>query len=453
MNWLRSHIRHALSGVLVLLLVVAAAYVWRTWPNDDEGNAPPLNGVPRNGSPVARGEYLARAADCAACHTVRGGKPFAGGLAFTLPFGKLWSSNITADKETGIGRWSDDDFVRALHEGIRNDGKRLYPAFPYTSYTGLSRSDALAIKAYLFSLPPVHQETPQPALGFPFNQRWAMGFWNAAFFKSERFASDPGRSAQWNQGAYLATALGHCNECHTPRNLGFAVDHGQELAGTMLEGWRAVNITSDAQFGIGTWSDAEVVSYLVDGHADGRGSAAGPMGEAVENSLQYLDPDDARALVAYLRTIAPRAGANPIAVEHRPALAAASTRTLPARMKTEGEGFALFAGACASCHAWDGTGRQSGHASLVGSSSVNDPAGASVTRVILTGVDMRIHGEAVFMPAFGSAYTDEEVAALANYVIGQFGAKAGQVSAMTVARQRCSWPDPSLPRPRRCRTR
>ncbi len=436
MNWLRSHMRSVISSALALLLVAAASYTVLTWPNNDAGIAPPLHGAPANASLVARGEYLARAADCAACHTVRGGKPFAGGLAFTLPFGKLWSSNITADKVTGIGNWSDDDFVRALHEGIRKDGQRLYPAFPYTSYTALSRSDALAIKAYLFSLPSVRQETPKPALGFPFNQRWAMGFWNAAFFKSERFAADPKRSARWNQGAYLATALGHCNECHTPRNLGFALDHGEELGGTLLEGWRAVNITADPKFGIGAWSDDEVANYLVDGHADGRGSAAGPMGEAVENSLQYLDPADARALVAYLRTVGPRSGPNPIDVDHRPTLATSSTRSMPARMKSEGEGFALFAGACASCHAWDGSGRQSGYASLVGSSSVNDPSGASVTKVILKGVDMHIHGRAVFMPAFGNAYSDDEIAALANYVIGQYGSKTGQVSALIVSKQR-----------------
>ena len=436
MNWLRTYIFHVLAGVLALLIATAAGYTWLTWPNNAEGSAPELNGISRNASLIARGEYLARAADCAACHTVRDGKPFAGGLAFTLPFGKLWSSNITADKETGIGQWTDDEFVRALHEGIRNDGQRLYPAFPYTSYTALSRSDALAIKAYLFSLPPVHQETPSPALSFPFNQRWAMGFWNAVFFKSARFESDPKQSAQWNRGAYLATALGHCDECHTPRNLGFALDHGKELSGSPLEGWRAVNITPDARFGIGSWSDVEIVHYLIDGHADGRGSAAGPMGEAVENSLQYLDPDDAKAIVAYLRTVAPQQGKNPIDVDHRPALAMASTRGMPARMKSEGDGFALFAGACASCHAWDGSGRQSDYASLVGSSSVNDPSGASVTQVILKGVDMHIHGQAVFMPAFGNAYSDEEVAALANYVIAQYGTKAGQVSAMTVARQR-----------------
>ena len=351
MNRLRVHVRQLVAGVLTLFVIAAALYAWLTWPNNAEGSAPELNGVIRNASLIARGEYLARAADCAACHTVRGGKPFAGGLAFTLPFGKLWSSNITPDAETGIGRWSDDDFARALREGIRKDGQRLYPAFPYTSYTALSRNDALAIKAYLFSLTPVRQASPRPALYFPFDQRWAMGFWNAIFFKSARFVSDPKRSAQWNQGAYLTTALGHCNECHTPRNLGFALDHNKEFSGTLVEGWRAVNITSDVQFGIGAWSDAEIARYLIDGRADGRGSAAGPMGEAVENSLQYLDPDDARAIVAYLRTIPPQQGTSPIDVDHRPALAVASTRVLPERMKSEGEGFALFAGACASCHA------------------------------------------------------------------------------------------------------
>jgi mono/diheme cytochrome c family protein len=208
------------------------------------------------------------------------------------------------------------------------------------------------------------------------------------------------------------------------------------LSGAPLEGWQAVNITSDAHYGIGAWSDAEIATYLVEGHADGRGSAAGPMGEAVENSLQYLEQDDAQAIVAYLRTVPARSGANLIEIEHHPEAASDSTSAAPAITVPDTKGLALFTGACASCHAYDGSGRQSRYASLVGSSSVNDPAGASVIQVILHGVDMHIHGQAVFMPAFGNAYSDAEIAALANYVIGQYGEKSGQVSAKTVARQR-----------------
>ncbi len=256
-----------------------------------------------------RGEYLTKAADCVACHTVAGsGKPFAGGVAFRLPFGTIYSTNITADDETGIGRWSDDEFVRAVREGVRKGGRHLYPAFPYTSYTQLSRDDVLAIKSYLFSLPNMRQANRPNTLRFPFNQRWVMGFWNAFFFKSQRFAADPSKSAQWNRGAYLATALGHCGECHTPRNFGFGLEQGKALAGEELQGWRAYNITSDPKYGIGSWSDDEIAQYLNTGHADGRGSAAGPMGEAVAHSLQYLNPEDTAALVVYLRSVPAQTG-------------------------------------------------------------------------------------------------------------------------------------------------
>ncbi|MEA3149591.1 MAG: hypothetical protein QOD56_530, partial [Gammaproteobacteria bacterium] len=214
--------KRLLIAVVILAAIGAAAYVALNRTDVSAGTAPVIAGAPASADVLARGEYLTRAADCAACHTVPDAhRPFAGGVAFKLPIGTIYSSNITADTTNGIGGWSDDEFVRAVREGVRNDGQHLYPAFPYTSYTQLSRSDVLAIKAYLLSLPAIKQANRANDLGFPFNQRWAMGFWNAAFFKSQRFAADPSKPADWNSGAYLATALGHCAECHTPRNLGF----------------------------------------------------------------------------------------------------------------------------------------------------------------------------------------------------------------------------------------
>jgi mono/diheme cytochrome c family protein len=423
---------------LCLAIAGAAAYAFLTRSDPAPGNAPLLAGAPADAPQIVRGEYLARAADCIACHTVAGGKPFAGGLPFKLPFGTLYSSNITADKATGIGNYSDDDFVRALHDGIRHDGKRLYPAFPYTSYSQLSRDDALAIKAYLFSLPGVSQPTPQPQLMFPFNQRWAMGFWNAVFFRSARFEPVAGKPAAWNSGAYLAIALAHCAECHTPRNIGFALDHRNELGGAVVNGWQAPNITADREHGIGAWSDADLYQYLRSGHAHGHGSAAGPMGEAVENSLQYLHPDDLQALITYLRSVPPRAGDKPTTIDARPASAARSgpyapSRNLPAGLQ---EGLRLFEGSCASCHQWNGDGQQSSYAALLGARSVNDPSGRNVTQMILHGVKMRIGSEEVAMPSFGAAFTDEEIAQLSNYVIFQFGGKQGRTTAATVAAQR-----------------
>jgi mono/diheme cytochrome c family protein len=318
---------------------------------------------------------------------------------------------------------------------VRNDGRHLYPAFPYTSYTRLSRSDVLAIKAYLFSLPAIDQVNRANELAFPFNQRWAMGFWNAAFFKSQRFVPDPSRSAQWNGGAYLATALGHCRECHTPRNLGYGLDHGHELAGQELQGWRAYNITPDPTYGIGSWTAAETARYLRTGHVDGRASASGPMGEAVAHSLQFLTDEDMAALVAYLRSLPPDKGEHPIEIDSQapPPAAAAPVQDASG---AQARGFELFEGACASCHQWDGSGRQSSYAALFGTRGVNDASGANVTQAILQGVNLRIGDSYVYMPAFGRAYSDTEVAALANYVVSRFGGKPATVTARDVAERR-----------------
>jgi len=429
-----------LFKLLVAVFVVGAAlYFFLNRTDKSEGEAPVLAGAPADAALLVRGEYLAKAADCIACHTVPGkGEPFAGGLPFVLPFGTIYSSNITADPATGIGNWSDEQFVRAMHDGVRADGKRLYPAFPYTAYTALSRKDVLAIKAYLFSLPQVKQPNREPDLGFPFNQRWAMGLWNAAFFKSRRFEADPSQPPAWNQGKYLATALGHCAECHTPRNFAFALETSNNLAGETVQGWRAYNITSDAKNGIGGWSDAEIAAYLTTGHADGRGSASGPMGEAVEHSLQYLKAEDTAALVSYLRTVPAKAGKEPIEIDAKAPWAVASSAAAPAANTAEGheQGLRLFAAACASCHQWNGQGQQTSYASLLGTRGVNDPGGANVTQMILRGVKMRVHDNEVYMPAFDKAYTDTEVAALANYVIAQFGNKQGTVTPEFVAKQR-----------------
>src|SRR3979490_2812081 len=273
---------------------------------DYRGTKPP--GVPAalaQASLVERGAYLARAADCMVCHTAQGGKEYAGGLGFKLPFGTLYSTNITPDKETGIGNYTDQDFLNAVHRGIRRDGARLYPAMPFPSYTYMTDADALAIKAYLFSLPPVRAPAPENTLMFPFNQRWAMTFWSAVFNRDSRSASHTSKSPEWNRGAYLSEALAHCGECHTPRNLALALDNRRKFVGAVTAGWRAYNITSDKATGIGAWADDDLVSYLAIGHANGHGTASGPMGEAVDRSFNYMVGEDIRAVVAYLRTVPP----------------------------------------------------------------------------------------------------------------------------------------------------
>ena len=379
-------------------------------------------------SEIARGEYLAKAADCMVCHTARGGKEYAGGLGFKLPFGALYSTNITPDKDTGIGNYSDDDFLNALHRGVRRDGARLYPAMPYTSYTYITDADALAIKAYLFSLPPVHAAAPANTLTFPFNQRWGMIFWSALFNPDTRFEADTSKSSEWNRGAYLAEALAHCGECHTPRNLAFGLDNRKKFAGAVAAGWRAFNISSDKTTGIGAWHDDDLISYLSVGHARGHGTASGPMGEVIDQSFSEMAPEDIRAVVAYLRSVPAIAS---------PDLPATLAPAAPASHRDGGtpdpRGKMVFEGACVSCHGWTGESSISPTATLTGAWSVNDPSATNVAQIVIAGTRRRTPEGAISMPAFGNAYSDEEIAAVANYVTARFGSKGSQITAGDVA--------------------
>lgn len=431
--------KRRVTALVAALLIAATGFLVRQQPSTEPGEAPLLAGAPPEMPVPQRGEYLAKAADCVACHTAPGGQPFAGGLAFKLPFGRLYSSNITGDEETGIGAWTDDEFVRAMHEGVRKDGQRLYPAFPYTSYTQLSRTDILAIKAYLMSLPKIRQPRIESELSFPFNQRWGLAVWNALFFKNQRFEPDTARSDVWNTGAYLVSTLAHCAECHTPRNAAFGLKNAQALSGAGLDGWYAPNITSDPTYGIGQWSDRDVFAYLQTGHAPGRGSAGGPMGEAVAHSLQHLAPEDLAAIVIYLRSVPARPGDTSLAIAARPpqSVLASSANAPPRNTPTDlVAGQRLFAASCAGCHRWDGAGRQSQHAALLQIRSVNDPLGRTLTKMVLHGIKLKVRGTDVFMPSFGDSLSDVEIAQLANFVVAHYGGKRGEVTAQSVAEQR-----------------
>jgi mono/diheme cytochrome c family protein len=380
---------------------------------------------------VARGEYLARAGDCIACHTAPGSTPYGGGLAFKLPFGTLYSRNITPDVDTGIGSWSDDDFVRAMQQGIAKNGEYLYPVFPYTAYTKLSRDDILAIKAYLFSLPPAHSVPPENTLSFPYNQRWALAFWNFFFNPDQRLASDLAQSAEWNRGQYLVEGLEHCGECHTPRRVTQSLDNSRKFAGAVAQGWMAYNITSDAQSGIGGWSDDSLTSFLTTAHAPGHSSASGPMAEVVVDSLQYLFPDDIHAIVVYLHSIAP--------IQTVPAIAenppAASGAVPPA-----GLGQQVFAGNCANCHNWDGNGVQSPYAALIGSRTVNDASATNLLAILLSGSKLPLPAQHIYMPPFSRGHSDDELAAVANFVNGYFGDGSATVTAADVDKTRKTLP-------------
>jgi mono/diheme cytochrome c family protein len=433
-----------LVSVVVIVAVAAAIGVWLVRGPGPmafaDGPKVPLadyhaghpTGVPAKlaqAGEVERGEYLAKAADCMACHSKPGGQDYAGGLGFKLPFGTLYSTNITPDKDTGIGNYSDQDFLNAMHRGVRRDGARLYPAMPYTSYTSMTDEDALAIKAYLFSLPPVRSPAAANTLAFPFNQRWAMMVWSAVFNRDERFTPDTSKSLAWNRGAYLAEALAHCGECHTPRNLGFALDNRNKFAGAVTAGWRAYNISSDKATGVGGWSDDDLAAYLSAGHAAGHGTASGPMGEAVDRSLSYLTTDDIKALVAYVKSVPAVAS---------PDLAAPPAPPAPASHKDGGgagniRGKLVFEGACVSCHGWSGESLVSPLATLTGATAVNDPSAVNVAQIVISGTRRLRPEGALSMPAFGKAYSDDEVAAVANYVTARFGGKGSSLTAQDVA--------------------
>jgi mono/diheme cytochrome c family protein len=379
--------------------------------------------------PIKRGEYLARAADCEVCHTAPVGAAYAGGLAFLLPFGTLYSTNITADKESGIGDYSDAEFLNAVQRGIRKDGTRLYPAMPYPSYTYMTDADALAIKAYLFSRPAVHKENNADTLGFPYNQRWSMIFWSWFFNANSRFEPNTAQSPQWNRGAYLAEALAHCGECHTLRNLAFALDNRKKFAGAVTAGWHAFNITSDKGTGIGGWSDSEVFAYLSKGHTLNRGTAAGPMGEAVDQSFSRMSESDVRALTVYLRSV-------PVIAS--PDLPVTIAPPAPAR-HDEGSATAdvlgkkVFQEACVSCHDWTGVSAISSYATIAGTRAVNDPAATNVVQIVISGTRRLNPKGVISMPAFGAVYSDTEIAAVANYVTARFGSAPSRITSKDVA--------------------
>ena len=440
--------RYGLIGVAAIGAVVLLVLLWTIFGPGPMSFAsgkmaaladyqgPDPTGVPASlssASVVARGEYLARAADCAACHTAEGGTPFAGGRAFVLPFGTLYSPNITPDTDTGIGKYSDADFLKAVRQGVRSDGAGLYPAMPYPSYAGITDADALAIKAYLFSLAPVHTSVPENTLIFPVNQRWLMRVWSMLFNSDNRFQPNIAQSPQWNRGAYLTEALEHCGECHTPRSLFQSLDHRRKFAGTVQAGWWAYNITADHDSGVGAWSDADLAAYLSTGHADGRGSAAGPMAEAVNLSLRHLTDDDIAAMVAYLRTVPPIASSDlpapketPASTSHREGVAA----------NDNAKGKLIFEGACASCHGWTGESPLIADATLVVTRAVNDPTATNVAQVVLFGARRQTEDGSVFMPPFGNAYSDAEVAAVANYVTARFGGTSSKLTAKDIASMR-----------------
>jgi mono/diheme cytochrome c family protein len=378
---------------------------------------------------IERGRYLAVLGDCVGCHTAPGGKPFAGGAALETPFGALIGPNITPDVATGVGAWSEEDFRRAMHEGIGRDGARLYPAMPYPAYTKVTRDDVSAIWAYLRSLDPVRNEVQPNQLRFPFNvRRPATSTWDLINFQPGVFQPNPAKSDAWNRGAYLVEGLGHCGTCHTPKNI-TGGDRGSEaLQGALLQDWYAPDLTEDPRTGIGSWSIEEIVRYLKTG-ANSYDIASGPMAEAVANSTSKMTDADLLAIATYLKDRAPRSGR---AVT---ALAAANPRMVA--------GQAIYEDRCAACHSRSGAGVPNLFPRLASAPLVQSADPTSLIRVVLIGsraVATSAAPTAPAMPAFGWNLNDTEVADVLTYVRNTWGnaASAVQPEDVTKLRERLS---------------
>lgn len=367
---------------------------------------------------LLRGKYLAEIGGCVSCHTAPGGAPFAGGYAMKLPMGTLYTPNITPDQDTGIGSWSDDDFVRAMQKGIAKDGEPLYPAFPYTSFTLMSRADILAIKAYLFSLKPVHNVPPAGHMTFPFNIRPLIAVWNWFFLPDHRFEEDRGRSPAWNRGAYLAQAVAHCGECHTPRSsITQAMQTGRLLAGGVADGWNAYNITSDPVAGIGGWSDDDLGQYLTSGAVPGKGWAAGPMELEVADSTKHLTSDDVAAVITYLRSVPPISGD-----AKTPRYAASDIpRQLSSADMDQMSGASVYGIYCSNCHGASTLPSTDLYPSMAHESTIGATTPDNLIITILEGAHGRVGERDTLMPSFARKFDDAQIANLVNYLYAQYG--------------------------------
>jgi mono/diheme cytochrome c family protein len=372
---------------------------------------------------LKKGEYLARAGDCIACHTAREGKTFAGGLPMKTPFGTLYTSNITPDPETGIGKWSPDQFFQMLHNGRFPDGGLVYPAMPFASYTKVTREDSDAIYAYLRSIPPVRQGNREHDLKFPFNNRSLILGWRTLFFKEGVFKSDPTRSADWNRGAYLVEGLGHCGMCHTAINALGGSSESQAFEGGLIpmQNWYAPSLTSNKEAGLGDWTIEEISDYLRKGVST-RGAVYGPMAEVVYNSLQYLNDDDTRAMAIYLKSLAQ--GTSP-EKPSKPLPSAESSLLLSL-------GKQIYDRECASCHGAVGLGMPPHYPLLAGNQSIQMSSAVNAIRMVLNGgypPGTAGNPTPYGMPPFAQRLSDDEVAAVVTYIRTSWGNRGEPVSA------------------------
>lgn len=399
---------------------------------------------------VAQGRQLATAADCVACHSAPGGKPYAGGLGLGSPLGTIVSSNITPSRNAGIGNYTLAQFTAALREGVRADGAHLYPAMPYTSYARLTDQDVAALYAYfMHDVAPVDTPAPATKLPFPFNIRVSMAFWNALYLDRKPFQAPAGASPEVAHGAYLGLALAHCDTCHTPRGFLMGQDDAHALAGGSLGTWYAPNITSDPVSGIGAWSVDDLVGYLKNGAAPGKAQAAGPMAEAIDHSLRHLSDEDLRDVALWLKaTPRVRASGDTQAAHSygEPGNDLASIRGVPLPARPDDmTGPQIYDAYCASCHQASGQGTDDGLPSLFHNTTLGHGNSDNLVMAILHGVERKGYASTVSMPAFADHLSDHQIQTLGNDLLKRYGRPGVTVDESRVAELRAGGaPSPLL---------
>jgi mono/diheme cytochrome c family protein len=379
---------------------------------DDAPNAPQ----------VRRGQYLVRLGDCASCHTPEGGAPLAGSFGLRTPFGVIYSTNLTSDAQTGIGRLSGDQFYNALHHGVGPRGGNIYPAMPYNYFTRVTRADSDAILAYLKTTPPVSARRPPNRLTFPLNFRELVRAWNALYFREAEFAPNPAHSPERNRGAYIVTGLGHCGSCHTPKTALAGDEDGRALHGGELDNWVAPDLTPNTRTGLGAWSTEEIVQYLRTGR-NAHANAGGPMADVVTNSTSLMTTEDLRAVAVYLASQAPSPTPR-------------SARPNPQSML---RGHAIYSDGCSSCHMIDGGGQPGAFAPLVGNAVAQQSNPAGLTHIILAGSrtgPTPTRPSPLSMPSFAWKLSDQEIADVSTYIRNSWGNQAPPVERNDVASMR-----------------
>ena len=378
----------------------------------------PFDDSTPNAAQLRRGQYLVAAGDCLSCHLREGGEPFAGGLGLNTPFGAIYTSNITPDRQTGIGAWTSDQFYRAMHDGKGAHGENLYPAFPYPWFRRASRADDDAIFAYLMTLPAVSYTPPQNNLPFPFNIRGSVGAWNLLFLDAQDLQSDPGQSAEWNRGAYLVKGLGHCGACHTPKNSFGADKSKQEFHGGKLDNWVAPDLTANSRMGLGDWSVEDIVEFLATGR-NPRAAAGGAMAEVITYSTSLLNDADRHAIAVYLKS--------------QPASATITASTPDSGAMRRGA--EIYSDACTSCHLENGVGQPRVFPPLGKDAMLQQSDPTGLEHVILGGTRIGISASRpspLSMPSFAWKLTDQEIADVSTFVRNSWGNRAAQVSASDV---------------------